>query len=196
LRGRQKIEIHRRKTLEDFPKFVVTEVRRGATSETGYTSFELEGGFDILPSSFDHVIEGTGPRWFRLLFGERGYLSPMLKSFDKETRTAILTCQEKEEPRVVGLKLAYLSSYWQAFDVWMVLDPNWGWERKQFQGTDAVRPGTRLVPSGWGHEHCELCNEHIDAGMFGYCDPGERWMCEKCYERYVVPRDLTFVDEL
>jgi len=40
------MEIHKRKTLEDFPKFVVTGVRPGATSEAGYISFELEGGFD------------------------------------------------------------------------------------------------------------------------------------------------------
>ena len=121
------------------------------------------------------------------------------------------------------------------------MTPNWGWERMQFRGTDAiaedyeakdlsivggrevkvwtklepagettghsrhypapdqslpVRAGTRLVPAGWGHEHCELCNEHIDAGMFGECDPGGRWMCEKCYQRYVTPCDLAFVDEL
>lgn len=165
----------------------------------------------------------------------------MLKSFDKQTRTAILTCDEKEEPKILGLELAYLSSYWQNFHVWMVLDPDWGWQRRQFQGTDAVaedyetkdvsivegrevrvwtklepagtsrgqsryypaadqtlpvRSDTRLVPGAWGHEHCELCNEHIDAGMFGFCDPDERWMCEKCYERYVVRHDLAFVDEL
>lgn len=54
----------------------------------------------------------------------------------------------------------------------------------------------RIVPSGWDHEHCELCKSHIDRGMFGYCDSQDRWMCENCYERYVVPRDLPFVDEL
>lgn len=236
------MEIPKLKTLEDFPKFVVTALHRGTTSEDGYTSFELEGSFDrILDGTFDKIIADTIPRWFWLLFGERGYLCPMLKSFDKEASTAILICQEKEEPRVVGLELAYLSPYWQAFNVWMVLDPNWGWGRERFKGTDAVaedyeakdvsivagrevkvwtkleptgvsrgqsrhypatdqtlpaRSGTRLVPSGWGHEHCELCKEHIDAGMFGYCDPGKRWMCEKCYERYVTRHDLAFVDEL
>jgi hypothetical protein len=122
-----------------------------------------------------------------------------------------------------------------------VRDPNWGWKRSQFQGTNAiaedyeakdvsivggrevrvwtkleptgasrgqsrhypatdqtlpVRSGTRLVPAGWGHEHCELCHDHIDAGMFGYCDSGNRWMCEKCYERFVMQCDLAFVDEL
>ena len=54
-----------------------------------------------------------------------------------------------------------------------------------------------MVPSGWGHEHCESVQRaHIDAGTFGYCDPGERWICEKCYQRYVAQHDLAFVDEL
>jgi len=142
---------------------------------------------------------------------------------------------------IVGHTLAYLSPYWQGFHVWMVLDPNWGWEKKRFLGADAIAQdfeskdtsiiegrevklwtkltradvqrspsrnspseeqtaipsgGTRLIPSGWDHEHCELCNSHIDAGVFGYCDPDERWMCEKCYERYVMRRDLAFVDEI
>jgi hypothetical protein len=153
------MEVRKRKTLGDFPKFVVPEVRRGATSETGYTSFELEGSFDrILPSSFDHVVEGTGPRDVSIVGG-------------REVR------------------------------VWTKLEPtgeNRG-QSRHYPATDQtlpVRSGIRLVPSGWGHEHCELCKEHIDAGIFGYCDPGGRWMCEKCYERYVVPRDLAFVDEL
>jgi hypothetical protein len=236
------MESHKRKTLEDFPKLLVTAVHRGATSETGYTSFELQAGFDrVLETTFDQIIADDLPRWFWLLFGRRGCLSPMLESFDKKAGMANLSCQEKAEPEVIGLKLAYLSPYWQAFNVWMVLDPNWGWQKEKFKGTDAVaedyeskdvsivggreikvwtkleptgvsrgqsrhypatdqtlpvQTGTRLVPSGWGHEHCELCKEHIDAGMFGYCDPGRRWMCERCYERYVMQRDLAFVDEL
>jgi hypothetical protein len=236
------METARPKTLNDFPKFVVTAVRRGATSDTGYRQFEIEGNFDpILEGSFEEIIEGTRPQWFWLLFGECGCLSPMLKSFDRRTKNAILICSEKEEPNVLGVTLAYLSPYWQAFNVWMVLDPNWGWERRQFQGTDAVaedyeakdvslvegreirvwtkleptggnrgqsrhypatdqslpvRSGTRLVPGAWGHEHCQLCHEHIEAGMFGYCDPGDRWMCESCHGRYVARRDLAFVDDL
>jgi hypothetical protein len=236
------MEMPKRKTIEDFPKFIVTAVRRGVTSDNGYQWFEIEGGFDaILEERLDLVIEGTGPQWFWLLFGERGCLCPMVKSLDKQTRTAILTCQETEEPKVLGLELAYLSPYWQAFNVWMVLDPKWGWQRRKFRGVDAVaedyeakdvsivegreirvwtklkpvglrsgqsrhhpatdqtlpvRSGTRLVPGAWGHGHCELCHEHIAAGMSGYCDPGDHWMCENCYARYVARRDLAFVDEL
>ncbi|MGA8154422.1 MAG: hypothetical protein WB952_25990 [Terriglobales bacterium] len=228
------MEIRKPKTLEDFPKFIVTAVRRGTTSDTGYTRFELDG-------SFDRIIENIATNWFWLLVGEGECLCASLESIDKGTNAAILTCDQKAEPKIVGQALSYLSPYWQAYNVWMVLDPSWGWQKKQFQGIDAVaedyeskdisivggrevkvwtklepaggrgsqsrhypaadqtlRPGSeaRLVPSGWDHEHCDLCKAHIDAGKYGYCDPAQRWMCEKCYERYVVQRDLAFVDEL
>jgi hypothetical protein len=228
------METRKPKTLSDFPKFVVTGVRSVQTFETGYIRFELEG-------NFDRVIEAIDPHWFWLLFGERGYLTASVKSLDTETRKAVLTCEQKDQPNIIGMALAYLSPYWQAFNVWMVLDPNWGWQRKQFQAADAVaedynanhvsivggrevRVWTKLeplngrtaqsryypadeqsstthseartVPLGWDHEHCELCNAHIDANRFGYCDPEERWMCENCFERYVIRRDLAFVDEL
>jgi hypothetical protein len=53
-----------------------------------------------------------------------------------------------------------------------------------------------VVPGGWDHEHCELCRRHINPGDFGYRDRDERWMCETCYNKYVMRRDLSFVDEL
>jgi hypothetical protein len=230
------------KTLGDFPKFKVTAVRRGATYETGYTRFAVEGNFDsALESRFKLIAEADGVKWFWLLFGTRDCICATLESFDKQTKTAVLTCHETEEPKILGLELSYLSAYWQAYNIWMVLDPNWGWERREFQGTDAVaedyeakdvsfvgerevkiwtklepvgvssgqsrhypaddqtlpvRTGTRLVPGASGHEHCGLCNDHIDAGAFGYRDLGARWLCEGCHERYVARRDLAFVDEL
>jgi hypothetical protein len=222
------------KTLADFPHFIVSAVRRAAISEDGYTRYELDGRFDC-------SIEKIDPHWFWLLIGEEGCVCASLKSLDKETRSATVTCDERNEPQLVGATLAYLSAYWQAFNVWMVLDPNWGWKKRQFQGADAVAADyeandisivegrevkiwtklepleggggqsrhypaavqtgplhseSRIIPSGWGHQHCDLCKAHIDAGDFGYCDPGGRWMCEKCYEKYVTRRDLAFVDEV
>jgi hypothetical protein len=230
------------KTLEDFPKFVVAAVLPGAVADDGYQAFEIQGTFDpILESTFDKIIEEKIPQWFWLLFDERGCITPMLKSFDRNTRTAILIFHETPQFKLDGLALPYLSPYWQAYHIWMVLDPTWGWERKKLQGLDAiaedyeaeevslvsgrevkiwtklepkgidngqsrhypaedqtfpVHSGVRIIPGGWGHGHCELCNEHIDAGTIGYCDRDNRWMCENCYERYVVPHDLAFVDEL
>jgi hypothetical protein len=210
--------------------------------DSEYQWFEIEGRYDpILEAVFDEIVAGTGPQWFWLMYGERGCLCPTLKSFNKQMKTAILTCQEREEPKIVGLDLAYFRPAWQLCHVWMVLDPKWGWERRQFQSSDAIaedfesqsisivdgrevklwtklerakggagqshqfpeadeppttHSGTRLVPGGWDHEHCELCNAHIDPGDVGYCDPEERWICQNCYERYVARHDLAFVDEL
>ncbi len=128
------MEIRKPKTLEDFPKFIVTDVRRSTTSVTGYTRFELDG-------TFDRTIEAIDPHWFWLLFGEKDYLCASLKSLDKLTKAAILTCDEKDEPRIVGQALAYLSPYWQAFNVWMVLDPTWGWGKKAGEGSRCSRRG-------------------------------------------------------
>lgn len=50
-----------------------------------------------------------------------------------------------------------------------------------------------IVKGGWDHVHCELCDSHIDAGEYGYVDLGEHWMCETCFERYVVSHDLSFL---
>jgi hypothetical protein len=220
------------KTLEDFPHFIVAGVSRGATAADGYTRFELDG-------RFDRSVEKSVQDWFFLLFDKQSSICVALKSFDKETNAAILTCDEKDEPAVAGHSLACLNRYWRPHNVWMVLDTSWGWKKKQFPGIDAIAEdfeakdtsivdgrevrvwtklepvrdsggrsrqypasdqnsapgsGSRLVPLGWDHEHCELCSSHIDAGNFGYCDPDENWLCENCYERYVMLRDLSFVD--
>ncbi|MGA7156391.1 MAG: hypothetical protein WBY53_06075 [Acidobacteriaceae bacterium] len=222
------------KTLEDLPQFTVTGIRRGATAESGYTHFELDGVFDRITETMDGL-------WFWLLYGERQCLCASLESLDRTSKVAFLTCEEESEPQVMRQRLACLSPYWQAVNVWMVLEPKWIWQREKLCGIDAVaedyeakeisiidgreikvwtkleprdadrgqsryypasdqtlpvRSGTRIVPSGWGHEHCELCRAHIDAGEFGYCDPSQHWLCEQCHSRYVVNHDLAFIDEL
>lgn len=222
------------KTLEDLPQFLVATMRRYETGNTGYTHFQLEGTFDCITEFMDG-------HWFWLLYGERNCLCASLELLDKKSRVAILTFEEKVEPQIVGQRLACLTPYWQAFHVWMVLEPRWIWERKQLHGTDAVvedyeakemsivdgreirvwtkvepvvagkgqiryypasvqtvpvRAGTRIVPSVWDHEHCELCRAHIDVGGFGYCDLDGHWVCEECHSKYVIPHDLAFIDEL
>lgn len=222
------------KTLEDFPRFSVEAVRRVGASGDGCTKLELDG-------TFDRIIDDIDPHWFWLVSSQKDCLCATLQSLNKETKEAVVTCNVVDEPRLAGQTLAYLSPYWQAYHIWMVLDPEWGWKKKQFRGADAfaqnyqtqeiaivdgreVRVWTKLEPAdgrrgasrhypahdqnlpprserwsfpgGWGHEHCDLCKSHIDAGQFGYCDTKDHWMCENCFQRYVVPRDLAFVDDL
>lgn len=218
-------------TLAEFPKFTVTSMRKYAPDEQGCIHFELEG-------KFDRPIKKSAPTWFWLLVGEKDCLCVQWKSED-ESLGAVLSGDRKDVPDFTGATLYYLDPYWQAFHVWMVLDPEWGWRRTQFKAMDAVAesytsadvsivsgkevktwakleradkkghssrhyPVTegaasetqpRVVVGGWDHEHCELCNAHIDVGDFGYCDPDQRWMCEACYDKYVTAHDLSFVVE-
>jgi hypothetical protein len=221
------------KTLADFQHFLASVVTRGVQDVDGYVRFEYKG-------KFDRSIPETASNWFYLLFGEREAVCVILQSLDDKL-SAILTCDEKDQPDWVGKPAAYSSTRWSPYKVWMVAAPRWKWERKTFEALDAVAEGfeskdisivdgrevkswtklqpvrrddglshcyptsdqagppnatTRIVPGGWDHEHCELCNAHIDAGNVGYCDSSEHWVCEACYARYVVPHDLAFVDEL
>jgi hypothetical protein len=47
----KRMEIRKPKTLEEFPKFEVTALRRGPTAKEGYTHFELEGRFEMPKTS-------------------------------------------------------------------------------------------------------------------------------------------------
>jgi hypothetical protein len=50
-----------------------------------------------------------------------------------------------------------------------------------------------VIKGGWDHAHCELCHGHIDTENYGYLDPGEHWVCEKCYSKFVANHDLSFI---
>jgi len=221
------------KTIADFPQFLASAVSPGVRAADGYVRFEYQG-------KFDRSIPETASSWFYLLFGEREAVCVTLQLLD-DNLLAILTCDEKDQPDLVGRHAAYFPSRWSPYQVWMVAEPLWKWERKIFEGLDAIAEDfeskdisivdgrevrswtklqpvrrddglsryyptsdqaappnatTRIIPGGWDHEHCELCNSNIDAGNVGYCDPSGHGVCEACYARYVVPHDLAFVDEL
>jgi len=50
-----------------------------------------------------------------------------------------------------------------------------------------------IVKGGWDHEHCELCQAHVDPGDFGYLDLADHWICEGCYTQFVSTHDLSFL---
>jgi hypothetical protein len=206
------VEIRKPKTLEDFPKFFVTAVHRCGTDDGGYTRFEIAG-------NFDRVIENIGPNWFWLLSDAKESFCASVKSLGEETKAAILTVDVKNEPRIVGQKLSYLSPYWQAYHVWMILEQGAFWKKVVFHATDAIRVSStaadgkeihglkrmpqeglpaeaQVVTGGWDHEHCELCNKHIDPGDYACTNTDGLWVCLSCFDNYVSPKNLSFVDEL
>jgi hypothetical protein len=47
------------------------------------------------------MIDGIDPHWFWLVFGVNDCLCATLQSLDKGSRAAILTCDVRDEPKVV-----------------------------------------------------------------------------------------------
>ncbi|MGC1273056.1 MAG: hypothetical protein WBC44_05070 [Planctomycetaceae bacterium] len=86
------------------------------------------------------------------------------------------------------------------------LSPNW--REEMFRPADAVEFQTdagrisrradaglvgagRIVPGGWDHEHCALCNTKLSTRegdeTVGFTD-GKNWVCRACFHQYVQPR--------
>jgi hypothetical protein len=222
------------KTIDDLPKFLVSDVTHGEPSETGYIDFKLHGVFD------QTVGVREGRCW--LLLPERNCLVGDLESLNVAARIATFNTSEKEELKAKGRTFPYLAGYWNAYHVWMVTEPQWKWKEVTFLPSDAIaerlpaddstvggdgqpiKEWTRvrkignthgnvrvypvnsqgesdlqaispevIIPSGWDHEHCELCNGHINTGEIAYIDLGKHWVCKVCYPRYVSTHDLSFL---
>jgi hypothetical protein len=202
----------RPKKIDDLPHLLVAEVKEDGVDSDGYVQLNLLGVFDRL----DGVRRG---RCWLLLPEQQGLISE-LTSLDPKTKAGNCRTWMKTVPALVGRGFPYLDAYWQAYHVWMVTDENQSWQEIIFQASDAVSDtlegsdGQKLrhlrrvtaqdlddreltiVPNGWDHEHCEFCNSHIDPGDLCRRDNMDRWVCVRCYDRYVKTHDLSFIDDL
>ncbi len=117
-----------------------------------------------------------------------------------------------------GAVYPWLDGYWQAYHLDMILASPDCWQRRVFAASPAQyfrqagvtgwQPVGGPLPDGaedlgvragaWDHEHCELCEAHIGAGgtSEGYVDPGNRWLCPACFERYAACGDVSFAAEV
>jgi hypothetical protein len=201
----------RPKRFADLPHFLVSGATQGEAGSDGCFSLELSGTFNKL----EGVREG---RCWLLLPDKRSLIGD-LTFLDRNANTALYRTFEKTPADVAGCKFAHLDGYWQAYHVWMVTDPSYAWQELVFVPSDAVTisaeggdgrrlrglrkakpedlhdPELHIVQNGWDHEHCELCNTHIDPGDCCYCDATNHWVCRRCYHQYVQPHDLSFVEE-
>ena len=59
------------------------------------------------------------------------------------------------------------------------------------------KPQGRIIPGGWQHEHCAICWATIAryAETHGYWSEHDTWICESCYERYVLARSIDFMEQ-
>jgi hypothetical protein len=116
----------------------------------------------------------------------------------------------------VGVVYPWIDGYWQAYHVSMVLAGQWtlrtfaAGDARYFRLAGALgwQPAGGTLPEGaedlgvreggWDHEHCELCRAQIGVAGHqpdGYVDAEEHWLCRACYERYAIPRDVSFAAE-
>ncbi|HKF45816.1 MAG TPA: hypothetical protein VKB38_00565 [Terracidiphilus sp.] len=57
-----------------------------------------------------------------------------------------------------------------------------------------LEPEAEILPDAWDHEHCLICNAHIDPDDRFYRHQYENeFLCVACYERYLVTGDLSFL---
>jgi hypothetical protein len=188
--------------LRDLPQFAIQHVRDADTDP------RLVGRF----SHLDGVREGRS--W---LYDPREPVIGDLEELDPGTNEAVFWAPYWTPESVAhpGVALPWISGYWQAYHVTMILDAANAWRRADFIASDAqyfnldghrgwqkvgeeLMDGavpTEVVRGGWDHEHCELCRAIIGSGgaPAGYVDPEDRWLCEGCYRRYAEPRDLSFL---
>jgi hypothetical protein len=111
------------KKIEDLSQFTVALIETGKKRHptANYIEFKLHGTFDHL----NGVREDRS--W--LLLPNRDCLIGDLESLDRHARTATFVTFEKSLPDLIGKPLPYVDGYWQAYQVWMVVEPSWSWKR-------------------------------------------------------------------
>jgi hypothetical protein len=120
------------KTVADLPHFAVSSIERGEKRHPAadYIEFKLHG-------TFDHLAGVREARCW-LLLPQRDCLVGDLESLDSRARTAVFVTFEKSPPDLVGGELPYVYGYWQAYHIWMVTEPSWGWKRALLQRGEVV----------------------------------------------------------
>lgn len=186
--------------IADLPRFTILGV-------------EVPGDHVRLTGVFN-TISGVRSERSWLLLPEYPLIGDLV-DMNQETRTAVFITPLREEAGIpLGTSAPWLDGFWQANVVLRIADPNWVWTRVEFAPTDAaefmqgdVRSWTQVgnalpeggrylgvLPNGWDHEHCEICNGKIGlhGDSFGYVDTANSWLCEKCHGKYAAPHDISF----
>jgi len=156
-----------------------------------------------------------GDGWIVGLYVSAGrFLWCRIEDVNQEAQTCSFCPEDPTElsALIVGESYPFMEWYWGS-RAELALDEGRVWHRKTFQAVDMVvypseggcrmaipatpenKDGQEVIPGGWDHEHCEICNQKIGFGgePEGYVDDSKSWICEGCYRDYVVPRSLAFV---
>jgi hypothetical protein len=100
----------------------------------------------------------------------------------------------------IGATYPFMGGYWGE-RAHLVYDSSREWQRVEFVPRDAIRyypdGETEVVEGGWNHEHCAICSQKISPyeldNEYGYQDQDDSWVCQACYEQYIMPKNLDFI---
>jgi hypothetical protein len=61
------------------------------------------------------------------------------------------------------------------------------------QESDSAGGQSWVVPAGWDHEHCAICNAHVDPeDHYFHYEPFNAFLCVTCYQEYVLIGSIGF----
>lgn len=185
-------------TRIDLPQFTISAVDQGERDADGSVAWVLRG-------ELNRTLGIPTDTWCFLLLPGQESLTGTFTLSDGPNGDAGFVIDAKEKPDVIGIALAQLSDYWRPHQIWMIEDGPAGWIEQVFSASDAVEDSfvdpegqswrrlrkapsdplnsssSRIVPSGWDHEHCSLCNAHIDPDdRFFYSPKHCEYLCVSC----------------
>ena len=204
--------------LSDLPLFQVTAVRRLIPSEDGTFTFEVTGTCSRV------LDLEVGSRYWMYVDGVSSPLADVTSLDEHDQVAVLEgTAFDGESVVAVGDTFPLVTSYWNAYVYAAILDESRRWYKRIFKPAAAfesdadgggverstpARPGTyriypsqtkggagvRVIDAGWDHEHCEICNGHIDeANPIAHVDESDTWLCDLCYAAFAERHDIGFV---
>jgi len=199
------------KTLADLPLFTIL-------------GREIKDKRVVLRGKFNHLETVRQDESWSWLYEPPDSFAGYLRGLERSSLNAFYELAHEHTPSTlealhVGNALPWIDRYWNSCLVQKILEDT-RWERFEFAASDAIAqpfdggdgktytqttryqggpllPNQRIVPRGWDHEHCTLCQATISE------EPGSRIghrenemnqiLCQSCFEKYARPHDLSFL---
>jgi len=129
----------------------------------------------------------------------RGRLSEInLQTFQINIEVSDLASQND---LAIGVNYPLLDGYWGDLAE-LVLNVALVWQKVKFEPRDSSihHPDgtTETSQDGWDHEHCRICSQNISMleadNKYGYVNQNDDWLCESCYQKYVLRKSLDFIN--
>jgi hypothetical protein len=191
--------------LEDLPHFEIESIAK-------------DGKEILLHGCFNHLTGVADRGW--LYLAREMHRSPEVahRALDHDSLKAVLHLQEKDVHELLrpGERFPYFHRRWDPRHVSLALNSELAWNKIQVMsddtgdsssGASGWQPaGEKLIvgaqflesrKDGPDHENCSYCFESLgpnEIETHGYKnDVHDDWVCQSCFDKYIVPHDLSFL---